>query len=361
MSKQTIFIGNTANDRTGDPLRTAFQKVNDNFDELYSLAGADVQIPVQTGNSGKVLTTDGTTLSWTDSISISDFGDGFSLTNANKIVTNKLYSTNQTNSNQHYRLTLDTNGVVVLPDQSIINGATLRVVPGTGDLNYAALAAGPDTDHPEQTWIWADSNGAWLQTNSYITDSIKWHFDNSGHLVFPAGSEHYDLGAGDSILSHNIKVNNNVWAFNSNGDLELPSGTSTTSGAIQQRTTRTVTQGTTTVEAGSSGLIYSGDAWQTGFKLVIMVETRLDDNTDDLDHTQVCEAAIAANYNSYAEPIMSVYGLVYTSPTPLATFEVHRTGPGNGSGSINVYATNLQAQYNLQVSVHAIQFGSFYN
>ena len=35
MAKQTINIGTTANDGTGDPLRTAFDKVNDNFDEVY--------------------------------------------------------------------------------------------------------------------------------------------------------------------------------------------------------------------------------------------------------------------------------------------------------------------------------------
>jgi len=35
MAKQTINIGTTANDGTGDPLRTAFDKTNDNFDEIY--------------------------------------------------------------------------------------------------------------------------------------------------------------------------------------------------------------------------------------------------------------------------------------------------------------------------------------
>ena len=35
MAKQTINIGSSANDGTGDPLRTAFDKINDNFDELY--------------------------------------------------------------------------------------------------------------------------------------------------------------------------------------------------------------------------------------------------------------------------------------------------------------------------------------
>jgi hypothetical protein len=35
MAKQTVSIGSSANDGTGDPLRTAFDKINDNFDELY--------------------------------------------------------------------------------------------------------------------------------------------------------------------------------------------------------------------------------------------------------------------------------------------------------------------------------------
>lgn len=36
MAQQTINIGTTANDGTGDPLRGAFDKINDNFTELYN-------------------------------------------------------------------------------------------------------------------------------------------------------------------------------------------------------------------------------------------------------------------------------------------------------------------------------------
>ena len=50
MAKQTINIGTTANDGTGDPLRTAFDKVNDNFTELYSDDAGDVDsVNGQTG------------------------------------------------------------------------------------------------------------------------------------------------------------------------------------------------------------------------------------------------------------------------------------------------------------------------
>lgn len=39
MAKQVIGIGTTANDKTGDKLRVAFDKINDNFAELYDGAG----------------------------------------------------------------------------------------------------------------------------------------------------------------------------------------------------------------------------------------------------------------------------------------------------------------------------------
>jgi hypothetical protein len=36
MAKELINIGNNPNDGSGDPLRTAFSKCNNNFNELYS-------------------------------------------------------------------------------------------------------------------------------------------------------------------------------------------------------------------------------------------------------------------------------------------------------------------------------------
>lgn len=39
MAKQTINIGTSANDGTGDPLRTAMDKTNDNINEVYALFG----------------------------------------------------------------------------------------------------------------------------------------------------------------------------------------------------------------------------------------------------------------------------------------------------------------------------------
>ena len=51
MSQQTINIGTVANDGTGDSLRNAFDKCNDNFTELYTRVRSSV--PTTTvGSSG---------------------------------------------------------------------------------------------------------------------------------------------------------------------------------------------------------------------------------------------------------------------------------------------------------------------
>ena len=41
MAQQTVSIGSSSNDGTGDPLRTAFTKINENFTELYAQTGMD--------------------------------------------------------------------------------------------------------------------------------------------------------------------------------------------------------------------------------------------------------------------------------------------------------------------------------
>ena len=44
MAQQVINIGTSPNDGTGDQLRTAFDKCNDNFTELYAGTGGGAYI-----------------------------------------------------------------------------------------------------------------------------------------------------------------------------------------------------------------------------------------------------------------------------------------------------------------------------
>lgn len=60
MAKQTINVGSSANDGTGDPNRTAFQKINANFTELYdgqapaNLISTDPDNAIELGSDGKL-------------------------------------------------------------------------------------------------------------------------------------------------------------------------------------------------------------------------------------------------------------------------------------------------------------------
>lgn len=66
MAKQTINVGTTANDKKGDSLRAAFQKVNANFTELYTALGLNADGTLNLG----AFEFAGSTMSTTDSTPI---------------------------------------------------------------------------------------------------------------------------------------------------------------------------------------------------------------------------------------------------------------------------------------------------
>jgi hypothetical protein len=173
------------------------------------------------GTDGNLTFPDSTTQS--TAFNITKFGEGFSLNGADKIVTNKLYSTNASSPTQHYRLELDTNGVVVLPDQSIINGSTIRGIYGTGELNYTGITIGPDAAHREESWVWVDHTGVSIATE-YSTDAYTWKFDNNGDLTVP-GEIHSAAGTGPVVVQSNDGNNTRTWTFGTNGRITFPDAT----------------------------------------------------------------------------------------------------------------------------------------
>ena len=63
MAKQTIGLGSAANDNTGDTLRVGGDKVNDNFNEIYTALGNGSTLTVSASNPavGQVLRYNGST------------------------------------------------------------------------------------------------------------------------------------------------------------------------------------------------------------------------------------------------------------------------------------------------------------
>ena len=62
MAKQSLGLGSAANDNTGDTLRAGGDKINDNFDEIYTALGNGTTLTVSVANpaTGQVLRYNGT-------------------------------------------------------------------------------------------------------------------------------------------------------------------------------------------------------------------------------------------------------------------------------------------------------------
>jgi hypothetical protein len=293
MAKQTIFIGQTANDRTGDPLRTAFVKVNSNFDELYARTGDDIQIPALAGNTGKVLTTNGTTLSWTiDSTTTSQ------LVNGNKTVSlgtdgNLTFPRNGTIDNY-----LDTNSnqsIELTPNNLSQTTATIIVDKnGPPNAQWATVQVG-----------WTITIGLVTRTINSITEDLTTvSFVLNGTVALPMTGSVIFQSLGMPLLAI-TPDGTTAWTFGSDGTLTLPSGaTQTSTGSIN-------------CQPGVDTIVFTSS--QVGIqtiKLLLQVEGTV--TTGDAD-TQSCEMIVAKGFRG-PTVVASVYGIVYTSVEPLATF-----------------------------------------
>ena len=170
MAKQLIFIGASANDKTGDPIRTAFDKVNQNFTELYSGVlggGASVTESVTAPNSPAVGNL------WYDTVG----GRMYIYYDSTWVDTNPLAESTPGNKlvNGDFNFTLGPDGTVNF-DPSSANGK--GILQTAADLQLIAVdkvwTFGTDGDLtiPNNGTI-ADSNSYLTTLNLYVQGSLK--------------------------------------------------------------------------------------------------------------------------------------------------------------------------------------------
>jgi hypothetical protein len=164
MAKQTINIGSAANDGTGDPLRTAFDKINDNFTELYDNYGGTALPNIEIVGS----------------------------TIENKV----------TNAN----ITLTTNGT-----GTISLGADTSV---TGNITYAGSLVSGATDN-----IGTSATALSLEATVHILAA------NEANYTLAAGSEgqvmHFVLGGGDSTADAGANTTVTITNVRDPGDQDV--------------------------------------------------------------------------------------------------------------------------------------------
>ena len=203
MTKQTINVG-TANKGDGDPLRNAFVKINNNFDELYATTGADVQIPSQATHNGKFLTTNGATLSW-------------ATTATNELV------------NGSHTLSLGSDGKLTFPETGTINNTaatsdSFQATTGTGiSGDTKEFVVGGDVD--TITTEWTATGGGIVGTAAIlnVTVGLSFTFVQFNQSFTASGPITFTSGAGITTLEL-TPDGTTTWTLGSDGKLQLPLG-----------------------------------------------------------------------------------------------------------------------------------------
>lgn len=212
MSQNTINIGTIAGDHTGDSLRTAGQKINSNFTELYGIVNSTA-LPARTGNNGKALFTDGTAVYWAPVVATNGV-----VTTGGYIDPTWITSLSYGKITNVPTATTSIAGVVQVDGTSIaINNGVISVANNTSTANTNF-----DTDYIYNK-----------QSNTFTITSVLDGGPGYAYLTLPSDAAasttptRLNGGPGGIQLSL-VGLGNQNWNFNADGSLTFPDTTTQT-------------------------------------------------------------------------------------------------------------------------------------
>jgi hypothetical protein len=207
MAKKTVNIGTSVNKGDGDPLRTAFGKINDNFDEIYGAIGSD-------GSIFNPLNVDSHLLP--DGDNTRDLGSPDKRWRDIFVAPGSLYIGDLKLSNDNGTLLVQQVTDAGLVTETPVGGpgsvTTDRLVNGENEfvlLNNGTVELNGDP--------FTGGGGAFNQSLN-TGDSVT--FDSVGATTVNV-SQINGTNPGDELV---IQANNNNWTFGTDGDLTLPAG-----------------------------------------------------------------------------------------------------------------------------------------
>lgn len=202
MAKQTVNIGAAPNDGTGDPIRDAFNKVNQNFDEVYSSYSATGAISIGNSSVNSVVSNTGGFITSTNTT-----------VNTSTVANTTVIRIGNTTANA------TVNSTVI----SIVGSSTL----GTASINTISIAMGNSTVNSSLTQNTLSINasavigGAIVNTTAmYLGNStVNWTANSSRITIREANvsTNTFTIGSGSTGSS----VGSSNFA---NGYTRLPNG-----------------------------------------------------------------------------------------------------------------------------------------
>ncbi len=240
MAQQSINIGSAANDGTGDPLRTAFDKINDNFTELYgSTAEANDLIEDSTPQLGGDLDVNGrriTSARSNEDIILLPNGTGGVVASAVRIAGTTLSA--------------DDSSLITIAEGFQVNGATN--IDGGVTATSTMAVTGATTLSSTLSVTGATTMLAGLTATSVTTNTIASNGSNADLSIQPSGTGDVLISAlrvnGTTLDSSDSTAININEALVVDGTINI-SGASTLTGAATLSSTLAVT-GTSTFSDG---------------------------------------------------------------------------------------------------------------
>ena len=247
MSKQSLNLGSAANDNTGDTLRAGGDKINDNFNEIYAAIGNSTDLGISVANpaTGQVLRYNGTTFLPSDYTQLTSSLDVNGQTIISSSNGNIAVATNGTGD-----ITLAAGGVT-----SIFDGATGEVdIPTKVKYKneYTALSSAPTAASYAGYFFTVDGDD-----NPYVNINIT--AGGAGDVRAKILTEYsgIDLLA-DVDVTTNAPTNNQVLKWN--GTNWVPADDTGNTGGGNQNLFATITAdtGSTTADATTDTLTFTG-------------------------------------------------------------------------------------------------------
>ena len=308
MAQQTLNIGSTANDGTGDTLRVAMDKVNDNFDEIYAspiisdfITITGNEIRANRSNDDLVLEPSGTGVVTAPAITI----DG------NINITDNVIKT--TTSNSDLVLSPSGTGSVVISKADINGGAIDNTVIGG-----ATPAAGTFTTLTANTS--ASIDGVVIADNT-ITTTSNADLELTGAGTGTVSLEGLKFPTSDGTTGQFLKTDGS-------GQLGFATAAASLSHSdINDATTTIASSATTQVDSFSTATYRSA-------KYVISIS----DTTNSRFEIVEANVVHGPSADSTTEAYITVFGSTTSHSAPMATFTADIL-----NGNVRLLATNISS------------------
>ena len=252
MAKQTINTGSLPNDKTGDPLRTAFQKINDNFAELY---GDDSS--ADTFTSPQITTPTITGTATIDNLIFNDSQISTS-SNANLELNPGGTGTVELQANTNVTGALDVTGAATLDTSlTLATGATITEFATSTSLGTS------DTKVPTQNAVkaYVDAQNV-AQAITFVGDDSTGTAVNSGEIFKIAGG----TGLTSAVVGDALTLDIDATVATLTGGQTLTNKTLTTPTISSPNITghATIEGVTPTGATGTGNLVFSASPTVTG-------------------------------------------------------------------------------------------------